>query len=885
MHAATIGSFEVIRELGRGGMGEVFLARDTKLDRQVAIKALPAHLAEDHDRLARFQREAKVLASLNHPCIGAIYGLEEADGHQYLILEYVDGETLADRLAGGAMPVDEALPIARQIAEALEAAHEKGIIHRDLKPGNVIITPDGKVKVLDFGLARTGENVPSSSGAQMRADSPTVTSPVRVPSPTIPGALMGTAGYMSPEQARGKSVDKRADIFSFGYVLYEILTGAGPFAGESVTDSLGAILHREPDWSLLPAETPFRIRELLTSCLVKDRTNRLHDIADARIAIQNAGTALEGSTAKSSRRNWLPWMVATACLALLAVGLKWMQPVASLSTPAATVRSMIEITPGSLIDNGSGPAAISPDGRSLAFVAAAPDETPRIWIRPLDSLTAQPLAGTESAMFPFWSPDSRNLGFFSNGKLRRIPAAGGSPVAVADVDEPRGGSWGVDGTIIYAPGPYTALMRVPETGGAPVAITELKNDSKGRETHRLPCCLPDGKHVLYTAGADIYEREIAEIRLLNLETGKSVSMLNAKSLGVYAPPGFLIFVRNATLMAQRLDAAAEKLVGEPVVLAEQVAIQPTRMASPISVSNDGLLVYRSASSLSQLEWFDADGHSLRTVGEPATFRNIDLSGDGERATAVIERDDGKMDLWIVDTVRGTRVLLVNDISDNSALWCPAKVGSRTITYWDATDHSHLRETEGAMTDTILTEGFVNDWSRDGKTISVVRQTRETRTDIYLVDVATKQAQPFLATNDWEEYGNFSPDGSWIAFASTRSGRMELFVAPISNAAAARPIAPFVRGNYIFWLDDGTLVYSDPKGAKLMSVTTKITGGAIGGIEIGPPKPALGGMDMPDGPYSLTRDGKRLLAAVPVKRSATESLVLIQNWQSMIPTPR
>lgn len=888
MHPASIGPYQIQRELGRGGMGEVFLARDTRLDRSVAIKALPAHLAQDPDRLARFQREAKVLASLNHPNIAAIYGLEEAAGHQYLILEFVEGETLVDRLARGAIPIDEAIQLAKQIAEALEVAHEKGIVHRDLKPANVMATPEGAVKVLDFGLARTADAALPAPG-NVQPDSPTVPSPPPVNSPTIPGAIMGTAGYMSPEQARGKPVDKRSDIFSFGCVLYEMLAGVGPFPGETVTDSLGAILHREPDWTRLPAATPPRIRELLASCLVKDRKDRLHDIADARLAIQHAGGTI-AEPSRSTSKNTLPWMILAASFALLAAAVVWMQRGGKPSAPssASVVRSTIEITPGALIAGGDGPVALSPDGRTLAFVAGGPGETPRIWIRPLDSLSAQPLQGTENATYPFWSPDGRNLGYFSRGKLRRIPAAGGTPVALADVEEPRGGTWGTSGAIVFAPGPYNPLMSIPATGGTPVAITKLGNQHEGKQTHRLPCFLPDGKHVLYTSSANMHSEESSTIKLLNLESGadgKSVSLVNARSLALFAPPNYLLFVRNAALMAQRLDVAAEKVVGEPVVLAEHVSLNPDRFAAPLSVScgaepGGGLLVYRSSQSPAQLEWFDADGRSQGTVGEPAIFRNLDISRDGDRATAVIRRDDGQMDLWIVDTARGTRVLLVQHVSSNSAYWCPASVGARNITYWDTSDRSHLRETEGNMTDTVLTEGFVNDWSRDGKTLTIVRQTRETNTDIYLMDAATKQVRPYLVTTDWEEFGAFSPDGSWIAFISTRSGKMELFVAPITNSSAARPIAPFDRGGYLSWLDDGSILYSDPTGAKLFTVTTKINEGKI---ELGKPTPAFGGMGVPD-TFAVSRDGKRMLAAVPINKSSKESLVLIQNWQTMLSTP-
>jgi serine/threonine protein kinase len=876
-----LGPYEIAAPLGAGGMGEVWRARDTRLDRQVAIKALPGHLAGDPDRLARFEREAKVLASLNHPNIGAIYGMEEVGGHQYLVLEFVEGETLAGRLSRDSIAVDEALSFAKQIAEALEIAHEKGVIHRDLKPGNVMITPEGMVKVLDFGLARTADSIASTNAAPFPADSPTVTSPVAMNSPTIPGAIMGTAGYMSPEQARGRPVDKRSDIFSFGCVLYEMLTGTQPFRGETVSDSLGAVLHRDPDWGLLPAGTPARLRELLMTCLAKDRRHRLRDIGDARLALEktDAGNP-DVHAAAASTRSLLPWAIALMCV-LIAVG-AWFRVGAGDPAQMPVVRSSIEIAPRSLINNGDGPIALSPDGRTLAFVGREQGETPRIWTRPLDSLSAQPLQGTDNATYPFWSPDGKNLGYFAKGKLRRIPAAGGTPIALADVEEPRGGCWSVDGIIVFAPGPYTALMRIPATGGTAIAITKLVDERNDRETHRLPCFLPDGRHVIYTSGAGGFNDSTCKIQLLNLESEKSISLIDAKSQGLYAPPGYLLFVRDAALMAQRLDVAAEKLIGEPVVVAEQVSLHASRFTSPISVSSNGLLVYRATESLSRLAWLDAEGRSVGAFGDAANFENLDLSAKGDKASAVIRRESGEMDLWLVDMIRGTRVLLVENVSGNSARWCPPSLGSTTLAYWDASDKARLRETEGNRTDTVLTEGFVNDWSQDGKLVSIVRQNRATNTDLYLMDLASKQVRPYLVTTDWEEYGAFSPDGLWIAFTSTRSGKMELFVAPVANSSAARPVIPFSRSNFLTWLDDGTLMYSDPSRTKLSAITTKTS---PTDIELGTPKPAFGGMEIPVNTYAVTRDGKRLLAAIPVGGNTAESLVLIQNWQGTMSTGR
>ena len=436
MHPASIGPFTIERELGRGGMGEVYLARDTRLDRQVAIKAMPAHLAQDPDRLARFQREAKVLASLNHPGIGTIYGLEEADGHQYLILEFVEGETLADWVSRGAIPVEESLSLAKQIAEALDLAQEKGVIHRDLKPGNVMVTPDGIVKVLDFGLARTEEGPASSITAKSLADSPTVTSPARaVHSPTIPGVIMGSAGYMSPEQARGKSVDKRSDIFSFGCVLFEMLTGAQPFRGETVADAIGATLHKELDLNLLPAKTPRRVRDLLTNCLAKDRKNRLHDIGDARLELQRAiNEPREHTTGTPPVDRW--WrsprgLLAACLLAVASVAIASAVVIPAFLTPrderraaphpARVVRATLTLPKGMSCRIGDRSVALSPDASRIVIAARPVDESASasLFVRDLSRLEFQPIADTGDASYPFWSPDGRSIAFFERQTLRR----------------------------------------------------------------------------------------------------------------------------------------------------------------------------------------------------------------------------------------------------------------------------------------------------------------------------------------------------------------------------------------------------------------------------------------------------------------------------------
>ena len=491
---SKLGPYKILAAIGAGGMGEVYRAHDTKLNRDVALKVLPAEFASDPERMARFKREAQLLASLNHTNIAAIYGLEESGGVSALIMELAEGATLADRISQGPIPLEEALSIARQIAEALEAAHEKGIIHRDLKPANVKVTPEGAVKVLDFGLAKALEGEAAEADA---SQSPTLSLAA-----TKAGVILGTAAYMSPEQARGSGVDKRCDIWSFGVVLFEMLAGKKLFAGETISDTLAAVLRADVDWSVLPGDTPSSIRTLLRRCLTKDRKERMRDIGDARITITeylaNPASAsapeIVADAAHRRLRDNLGWSVAIICLfASLALGVLYFR-----QAPVEAPETRFEVMTSPTSEPTS--IALSPDGRLLVFVASSEGQE-RLWLRPLDQIVAQPLAGTEGATLPFWSPDSRSIGFFANNKLKRIGIAGGPPQVLASASHGQGGTWKGDGVIVFAPSLTDPLNRVPALGGDPVAITRL--NPPRQVGHWFPQFLPDGRHLLYYAlGAD-----------------------------------------------------------------------------------------------------------------------------------------------------------------------------------------------------------------------------------------------------------------------------------------------------------------------------------------------------------------------------------------------
>ncbi|MCH8242528.1 MAG: serine/threonine-protein kinase, partial [Planctomycetes bacterium] len=633
-----LGPYEILSPIGAGGMGEVYLARDTKLDRDVALKVLPDAFARDKERVARFKREAKVLASLNHPNIGAIYGFEESDGECCLVLEYVKGETLAARLDRGPLPADEALDVARQIAEALEGAHEIGVIHRDLKPANVMLRADGVVKVLDFGLAKA---MAEESSGPTGADSPTITANY-----TRPGVVLGTAAYMSPEQARGRSLDKRTDIWSFGVVLFECFSGRRPFEGDTTSDLVARILEREPDWTALPAATPPLIQLLLRRCLAKDHKRRLRDIGDARVDIESAlddpttsGLLLaQHALAANSGRQTRRVALLAAMLAVFGV----VMTVAYVRRGATENRVFRAIIPApentSFVSVGSGPRAggpvsVSPDGTQLAFVARNAKGREQLWIRPLDAETPRALPNTDNALYPFWSADSRSIGFFADGKLKRIDAAGGPPVSVCDAPSGRGGTWNAQGVIVFAPASKGPLHRVSAAGGRSTPVTAFDEAAK-EDTHRWPFFLPDGRHFLYflwhtdkTMG-----RERDSIMLGSLDERVGTRLLTATSNAVYASD-HVLFLHEGALMARPFDTKRLKFTGNALPVAKQVQYDHSFWHGVFSASTNGVLVYQtgSAAERTQLMWIGRDGTEIGTVGDRANHFAPVISPDGKLA--------------------------------------------------------------------------------------------------------------------------------------------------------------------------------------------------------------------------------------------------------------
>jgi len=845
-----LGYYEILAPLGAGGMGEVYRARDTKLDREVAIKVLPAALAQDPERLARFEREAKVLASLNHPNIAQIYGVED---------RAVEGETLR-----GPLPLETALGYARQIADALEAAHEKGIIHRDLKPANIMITPDGVVKVLDFGLAA----VTSTSGTDP-ANSPTLTMGA-----TQAGMILGTAAYMSPEQARGKAVDKRADIWAFGVVLYETVTGRQLFQGEDVSHTLASVIMKEPE---LEPVSP-NLRRVLKRCLEKDPKKRLRDIGDVWLLLEQTEPAPPLSRPGSV--SWLGWAAAAVVTLALAV----LAFVHFRETPPQTPVLRATILPPEHttleFQNGLGLPALSPDGKRIVFGAHTSDGNNPLWVRPLDGLAAQPLAGTEGATFPFWSPDSRYIAFFAEGKLKKIDASGGPAIALANAPVARGGSWSLDGVIIFSPGNNVGLERVSSAGGPATVLPAAPG--------RLPWFLPDGRHFLYQ-NASAGTRNTPYILVGSLDGGPSKTVGDASSNALYAQ-GCLLYIRDGTLMTRPFDAKRLVATGEEAPLAEHVqSVLNTGTAGVFSVSSTGLLAYRTGagSGRSVMTWFDRSGKPGTTVGEPALLGRFQLSPDRKSVAAAVSDSSGSSDIWIYDVSRGIPTRLTTDPArDENPVWSP---DGRSIAFRsNRKGHFDLyrRSANGAGVDELLyaddLEKYPSSWSPDGKFLLFYAVNSKTKADILALPVTPEtpggplNPAVILQTPFTEGVAQFSPDGKWIAYQSQESGFAEIYVTqfppPSSGPGGKRQISTG-GGQLPRWRQDGKEIFYITVGPRLMAAEVAVKGDTV---EVGQVRTLFGPLSTLES-YDVSADGQRFLITYSPEKTSAEPLTLIQNW--------
>jgi serine/threonine protein kinase/Tol biopolymer transport system component len=892
-----LGTYEILSLIGSGGMGDVYRAHDPKLGRDVAIKVLPSLFANDSDRLARLEREARLLAALNHPHIATIYGLEDVGSVRALVMELVEGPTLAEQLAHGArpgaaadLPLTAALDIARQLTEALAAAHDKGIVHRDLKPANIKVGRDGRVKVLDFGLAKTVSNEIDDAAASRLT--------TNVATNLHAGVVAGTPAYLSPEQARGRPVDTRADIWAFGCVLFEMLAGRRAFSGETVSDTIVSILERAPDWNALPAATPPIVRRVLAHCLEKDPTRRWRDIGDVRIALDDvehasAGGSVEGTASATSKRT--AW---AAALIVVTVGAAALATTRLRDHPVAAQPIRFHI-PATVNLATSGNLAVSPDGRNLAFIGVGADGAIRLWLRAMDSLELRPLPGSEMATVGppfFWSPDSRSIAFDAGGALKRIAIAGGPPQTLCTLPGIAiGGSWNRNGDIIVGSS-SGGLLRVPDTGGSPTPLTSL-DPSRNEVMHLMPTFLSDGRHFVYLrVSRTTPDKSGTYIGTLDaVPAAQNVEPVLPYVRGVTAIPstesrsGRLLFLRGDALMAQSLDERRFALTGDPVVLAEHVGSYLD--TGFFSASANGVLVYRTVNRDLQVTWFGRQGGVLATASDAAQFHSVALSPDGSRAivSRTNPQDTTRSDLWLIDLTRdntATRFTFAGDLKGDPAVW--SRDGSR-IAYGSGDAGLYEKQSSGTKDPQVLVPPTGRlvvpcDWSPDGRFFLYAEATATTRWDLWIMPLAgDRKVRPLVRTPFDEEQGRFAPDGRHIAYVSNESGVSEVYVREFSNTftaassnAGAGILVSKGGGASPRWRADGKeLFYVAPDG-RMMAVEVSGAGAfqsATPHMLFQMPPGAIGG--------DVTPDGKRFLLATPLDRNASAPFTVVLNWTALV----
>lgn len=817
-------------------MGEVYRATDTKLHRDVALKFLPEQFTSDHDRMERFQREAHVLASLNHTHIATIYGLEESQGTRALAMELVVGPTLADRVAQGSMSIDETLAIAKQIAEALEYAHEHGIIHRDLKPANIKLTQEGQVKVLDFGLAKA---MSDDARASLLSNSPTLSLAA-----TQAGVILGTAAYMSPEQAKGKTVDRRADIWSFGVVVFEMLTGRTMYSGETVSETMAQVMMKEPEWDALPATTPRRLRTLLRRCLVKDPRNRMRDIGDVRIALEEViaqpeeQATLQPAAGPQTPRwtRWAPWGIA-AVTALIAGFALWTTRNAPTSTqPPMRLTANLGVD-GTLLTGVGAAAFLSPDGKLLAFVASkAAGQPAQLYLRRLDQLQASPVGGTLGARNAFFSPDGQWIAFFAEGKLKKVSISGGAAVTLSDAEDDRGGTWADDGSIVFTPTTRAGLFRVSSGGGKAEPLTKL-DPAASEITHRWPRAVRGSNGVLFIASAISNNYEDATIMARSLKTGEQKIVHRGGYYPQYLSSGHFVYVHQGTLFAALFDPNRLELSSQPVPVLEGVMSTGNNGASQWAASDTGTLVYLAGGNTTgglSLHWMGRDAKTEPLRATLAGYLYPRFSPDGKRIA--FEIIDQQYDIWVYEWLRDTITRLTFDqTQDARPVWTPdgrriafasQRADKATFNlYWlkaDGGDAQRLTESKNTQ--------FPNSWHPTGKFLAFSENQPKTATDIMVLPIDGSDAagwkpgtaQAFLATQFTERDPIFSPDGQWLAYTSNESGQSKIYVRPFPIRDGKWQIST-AGGDHATWSRNGKELFYKTLDQRIMSITYKTEG--------------------------------------------------------------
>ena len=867
-----LGPYEILGPIGAGGMGEVYRAHDTRLGRDVALKILPAEVAGDASRRARFEQEARAVAALNHPNIIAVYDV----GEGYMVSELVEGETLR----GAKFSLRKTLDIAAQIASGLAAAHAAGIVHRDLKPDNVLLTKEGRAKILDFGLARMQQPQAGATDETMTAR-------------TEPGVVMGTAGYMSPEQVRGLEADHRSDIFSFGVMLHEMLSGQRAFQGETSVDTMQAILRQDPPE--LPRTVPGGVREVVCHCLEKDAANRFQSARDLGFALHalsqgdsQGEVPVAPIVSAPPRRGWL--LIAMLLFAVAATGFFAGMYVRPAKAPDLPIVSQISPPAGetfALQGFAAGPPVLSPDGQRLAFVAVGSDGKQRLWVRQLNAATAQPLQGSDGSTFPFWSADSRYIGFLANNKLSRIDASGGPPLAIADVAASWGGAWSRDGTILFAPNASTAVIyRVPASGGTPQPVTKL-DASRGEDSHVWPQFLPDGKHFLFYANSNNPQNNATYAA--TLDGGEPKLLVRGDSNAVYALPGYLLFVRQDTLMAQRFDAGNLRLTGEATPLAEHAAANLTVGRGNFTVSETGILTYvagSGSSAANRILWFDRSGKQMAGTGPPGAYFSPRISPDGRKLAVSIEAPGTtNISIWVFDLARGvpTRLTFSPSVEGHTA-WSP---DGKTIAFMsNRSGQFHLYQT--AADGTGNTSPLVVDdaeeynplFSPDGRYLIFRRLSAQSGAhfEIWAMPLyGDRKAFPVVQSGADAAQPALSPDGKWLAYSSKESGRSEIYVVPFGQGSG-KWLVSTGGGNWPRWRHDGKELFYLSLDKKITSAEISADGSSLVVGKVAPlfqvnVATSLGWF------YDVSADGKTFV--VLNQEQAAEPLTLVVNWPALL----
>jgi Tol biopolymer transport system component/predicted Ser/Thr protein kinase len=890
------GPYEILGPLGAGGMGEVYRARDTRLDRIVAFKIIAPGLADQPSRRQRFQREARAISSLSHPHICALYDVGEQDDAAFLVMEYLEGETLAARLLRGALPRDQVLRRASEIAGALDHAHRQGVVHRDLKPSNVMITGSG-AKLLDFGLAKLRH--PSST-----LESETLSIPA---AGTAEGTILGTVQYMAPEQLEGKEADARTDVFAFGALVYEMATGRRAFAGSSQASVIAAIMRADtPRISAIDPLTPASLDHVVARCLTKDPDERWQTTRDLMIELReitgrgsdsiapDRGTvapatgqptpAFPHTGGERRRSDRLAWTLATvATLVAIAVGLLYVRSrdnaarLAEAITVSAT-RSEIPAPPGTSV----GSIALSPDGRRLVFVGRS-GRTSQLWVRLLDAVAAQPIPGTNGADYPFWSPDGQSLGFFADGKLKRVEVTGGDVQTLADAPNARGGTWNQMGRIVFSPNSQT-LYQVSATGGRPQEVTTL-NVARGEISHRWPSFLPDGRHFLYLAQSSVQENR--GLFMASLDDAGTTFVVRTEDSGVYVASGHVLFLRDETLMAQRFNVERLELEGSPMPLAEPVSVNGLERAQ-FDVSADKL-VYRRGGFLgaSEVAWFDRKGERVGTVGSPADYRGVRISPDGRRiALAIEDKRVGTPDIWVHDVRRNVATRFTFDpVTDRDPVWSPD--GNSLAIRANRSDQFtvYARGLNGLGGEQLLlqspTNANIHDWSRDGRFLvfTQVDPGGATGRDLWILPLDSHTPYALLSAARNQNFPRFSPSGRWVSYQTDDSGRNKVYVMPFPDSGDKWEISPD-GGIQPIWREDGRELFFQAPDNTIMAVDVRE---GPKRIEFGTPRPLFQAAitffvtDQPSWTWDVTPDGQRF--SIILVREDPAPVTLVTSWQA------